>query len=1233
MNRSSSGTNKCQIMILMALLLFGEAAGTESPVAPPLQMGILPYLSTEQIFRLFTPMKNYLEQRLGRQIVMTTAPDFRTYVARAAHLDYDIYQTAPHFALLAEQESGYRRVARMTRNLDAAIFVRKDDPARRVEDLRGRRVASPNKLALTSILGEQILRGHGMEAGRGYELQEALSHNNALMRVAENDADAAFTSMVVLEHMPPAQRDRLRVLLAAPQLPQLMIIKLVLASTAVEIVMLGVLVWNSTRIADEAISRSFEKRAEMLAPLLNASIAPALAQRDFATLDDLLEKIVQRETIVYIEVRDALNRAVSAQGPVPPGDALDVSARRGDGIFDQVLDVKLGGSRIGHIRFGVNVSLLDVTVDQLRWQGLSIAALEVILTFLFLTLLGYLLTRHLRMLSDAARNMEQGDYEIMLPVGGSDEVADTAHAFNTMARAVESSLGTLKKNQALLKAIIDNSSAVIYLKDLDGRFMLVNREFERLFGLDAAQIVGKSNHELLSKDVADAVRANDITVIEQNIALQFEEMVPLRDGPHNYLSVKFPLQDETGQVVATGGISTDITERKHSEHWREGQNQILKLIISDAGLSVVLDALVRVIESEHEGAIGSVLLLDADGVRLRHGAGPDLPTAFMQALDGTEIGPAAGSCGTAAYERRVVIAEDVQTDPRWANYRELAGRYGLRACWSQPIFSAQGAVLGTFAMYYRTPRLPTEYELHILRDAESLATLAIESARTRAELVASEQRFRATFEQAAVGMAQISPDGRWLRVNQRLCDITGYGREELLARSFHDITHPDDLPIDIDNMRRLLAGYIPAYVREKRYLRKDGTPVWINLTASLVRTRTGAPDYFISVIEDIRARKQAVDALKDSERFFRNVLDGLPVMAGTLTPQGVLIFANRSALMAGGLSSEEVIGKPLVDSYWISWSQSAQLRMSDAIGRAAAGEIVRYEDQVRMAGGQKRNVEIAIVPLRDTQGCVTQLITSGFDITESKRTAAEIHTLNTELEQRVLERTTQLAAANKELEAFAYSVSHDLRSPLRAIDGFSQVLIDDYAPHLDAVGQTYLERVRAATQRMGVLIDDLLLLSRVSRQDMVRKDVDLSALAQDVVVELMRNAAQRTVTWIVAPGLHAQGDARLLRVMLDNLLSNAWKYTSKKPAASIEFGVTEHPGGHVYFVRDNGAGFDMQYADKLFGAFQRMHKAEEFPGTGVGLATVARVIHRHGGRIWAQAEVGQGAIFFFTLAP
>jgi len=257
----------------------------------------------------------------------------------------------------------------------------------------------------------------------------------------------------------------------------------------------------------------------------------------------------------------------------------------------------------------------------------------------------------------------------------------------------------------------------------------------------------------------------------------------------------------------------------------------------------------------------------------------------------------------------------------------------------------------------------------------------------------------------------------------------------------------------------------------------------------------------------------------------------------------------------------------------------------------------------------------------------------------------ELRRYATDLEQRVEERThelkerneslrrnaAELLAANTELDAFAYSVSHDLRAPLRSIDGFSQVLLEDNAAQLDEAGRESLHRVRAASQRMGTLIDDLLKLARVTRAEIRTEDVDLSGMARDIAAELQRATPERQVEFAIAPGLKARGDAQLLRVVLDNLLRNSWKYTAKQPAPRVEFGPVEANGGEAFMVRDNGAGFDMKYADKLFGVFQRLHSAAEFEGTGVGLATVRRIINRHGGRIWAEGAVDQGATFYFTL--
>ncbi len=279
---------------------------------------------------------------------------------------------------------------------------------------------------------------------------------------------------------------------------------------------------------------------------------------------------------------------------------------------------------------------------------------------------------------------------------------------------------------------------------------------------------------------------------------------------------------------------------------------------------------------------------------------------------------------------------------------------------------------------------------------------------------------------------------------------------------------------------------------------------------------------------------------------------------------------------------------------------------------------------------------------RDQAGRVVRMVGVTRNITEQKRAETRIKELHEKLEQR----TVQVEATNKELEAFSYSVSHDLRAPLRGIDGFSQALLEDCSEQLDEAGQSYLRRIRAASQRMGQLIDDLLQLSRVTRGELYRETVDLTALARSITEELRQGEPQREVEFVVEEGLVTEGDPRLLQVALENLLGNAWKYTGKQECPRVEVGAMATPPGlggqggrrgtrvggePAYFIRDNGVGFDMAYADKLFGAFQRLHGMSEFPGTGIGLAIVQRIVQRHGGHAWAEAAVGGGATFYFTL--
>ena len=308
----------------------------------------------------------------------------------------------------------------------------------------------------------------------------------------------------------------------------------------------------------------------------------------------------------------------------------------------------------------------------------------------------------------------------------------------------------------------------------------------------------------------------------------------------------------------------------------------------------------------------------------------------------------------------------------------------------------------------------------------------------------------------------------------------------------------------------------------------------------------------------------------------------------------------------------------------------AALLVSSGFRRAVAEPIVHLADVARAVSRDKDySVRAAPGIGRDE---LSELIASFNDMLSQiqERDAALLQTHN-ELEQRVEERTNELATMNKELESFSYSVSHDLRAPLRSIDGFSQALLEDYGDKLDPEAQNHLHRVRRAAQHMAALIDDMLNLSRVTRSQILRETLDLSGIAKSIASELHEADPARNVEFIIEDGLVAMGDSHLMHAALVNLFGNAWKYTSSHPHATIEFGKSKQNGKNPFFVRDDGAGFDPRHAGRLFGVFQRLHTAAEFPGTGVGLATVQRIIHRHGGEVWAEGEVEKGATFYFTL--
>ncbi len=729
--------------------------------------------------------------------------------------------------------------------------------------------------------------------------------------------------------------------------------------------------------------------------------------------------------------------------------------------------------------------------------------------------------------------------------------------------------------------------AVIVRDPVDSRVRVWNHEAETIYGYSRAEAVGRITHELLATVFPESKEAADEALAREG-KWEGELRQTRKDGTVIVVSSRQArARDESGRPLAIIALSSDITERKRAE----------EQLAHTAGLLERTQEISKTGGWEYDVATGKTTWTHEVYriVGLDRSSDPPDPAQALAAYD-AESAPLI----SAAFER--LIAEREPYDLELGLIRGDGERIWVRVV-GRPLLEDGRVVRVNGAIADITERKRTEQELQLRAELLELAHDAV--------IVRDPGDSRVTF---------------W---NREAEAIYGYGRAEALGRVTHDVlatAFPESEEAVADGLAR--EG---RWDGELRHTRKDGTVITVSSRQSLQRGEDGRPIAIIELNSDITERKRAeeelaetTDLLERTQQISKTGGWEYDLATGKLTWTDEVYRIYGSERRYGPVEPERAIS---------AFDPESAPIISAALERLVAdGEPSDLEVGLIRADGQRiwvRVVGEAVIEggrVVRTRGIIA-------DVNDRRLVEEEIRALNAELEQRVAARTTELERANHELETFAYSVSHDLRAPLRAVDGFSKVLLDDYAEELGEGGRHYLERVRAGAVRMGTLIDEILNLSRLSRQPFEREPIDVSALAREIVAELRSVEPDRRVEVEIQDGLIAEADRGVVQSVLQNLLGNAFKFTDKTDRARVRFGAGEQDRVPVYFVADNGAGFEMAHAKGLFRPFHRLHRESEFPGTGIGLATVVRAVHRHGGAIWAHGAVNEGATFHFTLTP
>lgn len=771
--------------------------------------------------------------------------------------------------------------------------------------------------------------------------------------------------------------------------------------------------------------------------------------------------------------------------------------------------------------------------------------------------------------------------------GPNEVVAITRNITERVATAM-----ALRESEARFRSIFEQAAVGIAHIQLTGELLLVNQRF--------CEIVGFPRQELMRLTIAELTHPDDLPMstaaIERLLAgddttFSVEKRYRHKNGRYVWVNITVSLvRRPTGEPNHLISIIEDIGRRRQAEDaLRASEEKFTKLFFTSPSpklITRVRDNQVLEVNDRCLELFGRTRaeVLSADGSTLAQWGIPVAQPATVLAL-----------------QVEGVIDNTEVTIPQSHGERRIA---------------LMSAAL-----------IQLEREPCVLWAATDIT----EQKRTDAALRVSEQRLRQIIDLVPHMIFAKDDTGRFILANQALAAFFHTTTEEIVGRTNHVLTPSSEeaLRFRADDQEVISSGK-SKYILEEEVTDADGNKhIWRTIKIPFTFSGADTPAV-LGVSTDITELRRAEIALSESEARFRQFAEHVPFIV-------FMLAADTRRLIYVNSAYEQIFGEPLATVYrnpmhWLrrvhSEDRSALLTRLRSLGSVPC----EHEFRIIRQNGQVCWLNFIHIPVLNDQGEYTLFTGIAEDITMRKVAIEQAQRWHEELEARVRLRTAELEVANHEMESFSYSVSHDLRAPLRAISGFSQALFEDYGALLDDEGKNYLKRVRAASQRMAALIDDMLTLSRVTRQEMRRVPVNLSEIARGIAADLHAAQPDRVVEFVIAPNVQVEGDFSLLQIVLDNLLRNAWKYTGKHARAHIEFGVWLESGERVYFVKDDGAGFDMTYADKLFGAFQRLHREAEFEGTGVGLATVQRIIHRHGGRVWAHGAVEQGATFCFVLA-